>query len=184
MSTTADKLLTVEEYAKLPELGYPNELVRGRIVRMNPPQSRHGQVCSRADRIIGNFADKHDRGHVLSNDSGVITERSPDTLRGADVAFYSFDRVPKGPLGEGYIEVAPDVVLEVLSKFDRWPKVLAKVAEYLGAGVRVVCVLDPKKATAQLHRPDGDIEILDASQTLRLPELGDTFAEPVDRFFE
>lgn len=184
MATVSDKLLTLQEYAKLPDLGYPNELVRGRIVRMNPPQSRHGQVCSRVVRIIGNFADEHDLGHVLSNDCGVITERSPDTLRGADVAFYSFGRVPKGPLGEGYLEVAPDVVVEVLSKFDRWPKVLAKVAEYLDAGVRVVCVLDPRKATAQLHRPDGDIEILDASQTLRLPELGDSFAEPVSLFFE
>ncbi|MEX0820296.1 MAG: Uma2 family endonuclease [Pirellulaceae bacterium] len=184
MSTTADKLLTIEEYAKLPDLDYPNELVRGRIVRMNPPQSRHGQVCSRAVRIIGNYADEHDLGHVLSNDSGVITERSPDTLRGADLAFYSFTRVPKGPLGEGYLEVAPDVAVEVLSKFDRWPKVLAKVAEYLGAGVRVVCVLDPKRKSAQVHRPTGDIEVLDGDQRLRLPELSESFSEPVSRFFE
>ena len=178
MSTTADKLLTVEDYAKLPDLGYPNELVRGRIVRMNPPQSRHGQVCSRADRIIGNFADAHGLGHVLSNDSGVITERSPDTLRGADVAYYSFGRVPKGPLGDGYIEVAPDVVVEVLSKFDQWPKVLAKVAEYLDAGVGVVCVLDPKRESAQLHRPTGDIEILDGDQLLRLRERFAQFWKP------
>jgi Uma2 family endonuclease len=100
------------------------------------------------------------------------------------VAFYSFDRVPKGPMGEGYIEVPPDIVIEVLSPFDRWPNVLAKVAEYLGAGVRVVCVLDPKRETAQLHRPDGDIEILDGDQQLRLPEMCDSFSEPVSRFFE
>jgi len=126
MATVSEKLLTLQEYSKLPELDYPNELVRGRIVRMTPPQSRHGQVCSRADRILGNFSDEHDLGHVLSNDSGVITERDPDTLRGADVAYYSFDRVPKGPLSEGYIEIPPDVVVEVLSPFDRWPNVLAK----------------------------------------------------------
>jgi Uma2 family endonuclease len=184
MATVSDKLLTLQEYAKLPDLGYPNELVRGRIVRMNPPQSRHGQVCATATVLLANFARKHNLGHVLSNDSGVVTERDPDTLRGADVAFYRFDRVPKGPLGEGYLDVPPDIVFEVLSPFDKWPKVLAKVAEYLDAGVRVVCVLDPRKATAQLHRPDGDIEILDASQTLRLPEFGDSFAEPVSHFFE
>jgi Uma2 family endonuclease len=184
MSTIADKLLTVEEYAKLPDLGYPNELVRGRIVRMNPPQSRHGQVCAAATFLLSRFAREHDLGHVLSNDSGVITERGPDTLRGADVAFYSFERVPKGPLGEGYLEVAPDVVFEVLSKFDRWPKVLAKIAEYLGAGVRVVCVLDPERESAQLHRPTGDIEILDGDQQLRLAELSESFSEPVSQFFE
>lgn len=184
MATVSDKLLTIQEYSELPDLGYPNELVRGRIVRMTPPQSRHGQVCNTAAFLLTRFARSHNLGHVLSNDSGVVTERDPDTLRGADVAFYSFDRVPKGPLGAGYLEVPPDVVFEVLSPFDKWPKVLAKVAEYLGAGVRVVCVLDSKKATAQLHRPDGDIEILDATQTLRLPELAEAFAEPVSQFFE
>jgi len=184
MSAVTDKLLTVEEYSKLPDLDYPTELVRGKIVRMNPPQSRHGQVCSRTDRIIGNFADQHDLGHVLSNDSGILTEHDPDTLRGADIAFYSYSRVPKGPVGDGYIPIAPDIAVEVLSQHDRWPNVLAKVAEYLSVGVRVVCVLDPNKSTVQLHRPDGNIEILNASQTLRLPELGDTFAEPVSRFFE
>jgi len=48
----------------------------------------------------------------------------------------------------------------------------------------VLCVCSTAKATAQLHRPDGDIEILDATQTLRLPELDDSFAEPVSHFFE
>jgi Uma2 family endonuclease len=184
MASVTDKLLTVEEYSKLTDLDYPTELVRGKIVRMNPPQSRHGQVCSRTDRIIGNFADQHGLGHVLSNDSGILTEHDPDTLRGADVVFYSFSRVPKGPLGDGYIPIAPDIAVEVLSPHDRWPKVLAKIAEYLSVGVRVVCILDPSKSTVQLHRPDGDIEILHANHTLRLPELGDSFAEPVSRFFE
>lgn len=184
MSTTAEKLLTIEEYAKLPDLDYPNELVRGRIVRMNPPSSRHGQVCNSAAFLLTAFAREHDLGHVLSNDSGVITEREPDTLRGADVAFYRYDRVPKGPLGEGYLEVAPDVVIEVLSTFDRWPDVLAKIAEYLDAGVGVVCILNPRKLSAQVYRSNGDIEILDGDRTLRLPELSDAFAEPVSRFFE
>ncbi len=184
MATVSDKLLTIDEYAKLPYLGYPNELVRGKIVRMNPPQSRHGQVCNTAAFLLTQYARQHDLGHVLSNDSGVITERDPDTIRGADVAYYSFDRVPKGPIGEGYIDVAPDIVVEVMSPFDKWPDVLAKVAEYPKAGVGVVCILDPKESTAQLYRPDGDIETLDVTQTLRLPALCDSFAEPVSRFFE
>ena len=49
-------------------------------------------------RILGNHVYDNDLGRVLSNDSGVITERGPDTVRGADVCFYSFVRVPKGPL--------------------------------------------------------------------------------------
>ena len=181
---TADKLLTAEEYGQLPDLGYPSELVLGRILQTTRSRPRHGQVCAKAAWIVGNYADKFDCGHVLSNDSAVITHRNPDSVRGADVSFYSFHRVPKGPIEQGYLEVVPEVVIEVLSPDDRWPKTLAKIAEYLDAGVGVVCVLDPATRTARLYRANGDIEMLDGDQPLRLPELSESFAEPVSRFFE
>ena len=101
MSTaTAPKLLTVEEYARL-DVDHPTELVRGVVHHMPPPRSRHGQVCSRIDRIVGNYCDEHDLGHVLSNDAGVITEREPDTVRGGDVIFYDYRRDPKGKIPSG-----------------------------------------------------------------------------------
>src|SRR5207249_10863292 len=93
----AEALFTAEEYAQRPDPGYPEELVRGRIVPMPQPTRRHGQVCSNAVYVFRRFLEDHDLGHVLCNDAGVITERGPDTVRGPDVAFYSFDRLPKGP---------------------------------------------------------------------------------------
>ena len=96
-------------------------------------------------RILGEYAKDRDLGRVLSNDTGVITERGPDTVRGADISFYSFARVPKGPLPDRYLDTPPDLVVEVLSPSDRWPKVLAKVAEYLDAGTTVVLVLDDER---------------------------------------
>ena len=51
----------------------------GRVVAMAVPDRRHGYVCGRADRIFGNFVDARDIGRVMCNDSGVITERDPDT---------------------------------------------------------------------------------------------------------
>src|SRR5258708_37197012 len=124
-------LMTAEEFARRPDPGHPEELVRGRVVPVPVPDRRHGQICSKVCRLLGNFAEEHDLGHVLNNDSGVITARQPDTVRGADVAFYSYNRLPKGPLPVLYPEVAPDLVVEVRSPGDRWPEALAKVAEYL-----------------------------------------------------
>ena len=89
MASVPQPLLTAEEFGRRPDPGYPEELVRGRIVRMPPPNRRHGQVCSRVVRVLGAYVDEQDLGHVLSNDSGVITERGPDTVRGPDVAFYT-----------------------------------------------------------------------------------------------
>src|SRR5581483_10520332 len=143
MTTVLEKpLLTAEEFLRLPSDGRPKELVRGRIVHMNVPKPRHGQICSKVDRILGNFADERNLGHVVSNDSGVRTERGPDTVRGADVAYYSYSRVPPGPFPDDYLTVVPELVFEIRSPTDRWSAILAKVAEYLEAGITVVCVLD------------------------------------------
>jgi Uma2 family endonuclease len=179
-----ERLLTIEEYQQLPDNGRLTELVRGRVVTLNPPKPWHGYVCSRVDRILGNFVEQHDRGYVMSNDSGVVTERDPDTLRGADVAFYSYARWPKGASLEDYLPVAPDALFEVLSPGDRWKEVLGKVAEYLKAQVLVVCVLDPERRLAFVFRPDQPVTILTEDQELTFPDVLPGFAVAVRRFFE
>jgi Uma2 family endonuclease len=181
---TAPALLTAEEFANRPDPGYPEELVRGRIVPMPQPKPRHGQICSRVDRILGNHVEDRDLGQVLCNDTGVITERGPDTVRGADICFYSFARLPKGPLPDRYLDTPPDLVVEVFSPSDRWPKVLAKVAEYLDAGTTVVIVLDDQRRQAHLYRADGTTRILNADEVLEIPELLGDFQVRVGRLFE
>ena len=69
MSTAPTKtpaLLTAEEFAERPDPGYPEELVRGRIVPMPMPKPRHGQICNRAGRIFGNHVEDHDLGQVFN----------------------------------------------------------------------------------------------------------------------
>ena len=177
-------LITAEQFADRPDPGHPEELVKGRIVTMSPPGARHGQICYRIARILGNYAEEHDAGHVLCNDSGVITQRDPDSVRGADVAFYSYTRLPRGPLPAAYPAVPPDLVVEVRSPSDRWPKVMAKVAEYLEAGVGVVCVLDDTSRTAQVYDPENPVRILNETDDLAFPELLPGFRVAVGRFFQ
>src|ERR1035438_2812695 len=105
-SLSPPALLTAEQFAERPDPGYPEELVRGRIVPLPIPKPRHGQICGKAGRILGNWADDRDLG-LLLNVTGVITERGPDTVRGADISFYSFARVPKGPLPDRYLDTPP-----------------------------------------------------------------------------
>jgi Uma2 family endonuclease len=184
MSTATTPLLTVEEYLRLPDNGRPTELVRGRVVEMNVPTPRHGQICVKVSRLLGNFAEEHRLGHVVGNDSGVRTERDPDTMRGADVAFFSYTRIPPGPLPQGYLDVVPELVFEVRSPGDRRTRVLAKVVEYLEAGVTLVCVLDQQAVTATLYRADQDARRFTAEEELDLSEVLPGFRVAVARFFE
>ena len=181
---TGAPLLTAEQFAQRLDPGYPEELVRGRVVPMPMPRPRHGEICGRVVRILGNWVEEKDLGRVLSNDTGVITERDPDTVRGADISFYSYARVPRGPLPDHYLEIAPDLVVEVVSPSDRWPKVLAKVAEYLDAGTSAVLVLDDSRRVAHLYRADGATLLLGVADELTVPEMLGDFSVRVGRFFE
>jgi Uma2 family endonuclease len=184
MSTAVESLLSATEYARLPHRGVPTELVRGKVVSMNVPAPRHGQICCTIARLVGNHAEAHSLGQVISNDGGVVTERDPDTVRGADVAFYSFQRVPRGPFPSEYLPVAPELVFEVRSPTDRWARLLAKVSEYLEAGVSAVCVLDQVSETVQVYRPDELPRTLHGDDELHLGDVLGDFRMPVRRFFE
>jgi len=184
MSTAPQPLLTAEEFGRRPDPGYPEELVRGRIVTMSPPNRRHGQVCGKVDRILGNFVDEHEFGHVLCNDSGVITERGPDTVRGPDVIFYSYARLPKGALPSDYGPEVPELIFEIRSPGNRWPAILVKVAEYLAAGSQYVVVLDPDTQTALVASAEQPPRILGPDEVLEFPDLLGEFQVVVRRFFE
>jgi len=180
----AEALLSAEDFVKLADVGPLAELVRGRVEAVNMPSPRHGIVCGTVAHILLSFVKPRGLGRVATNDSGIVTERNPDTVRGADVAYYSYARVPKGPVPTGYFTIAPEVAFEVLSPDDRWPKLLRKIGEYLDAGVLAVCVLDPENETAQIFRAEQPAETLSAEEELTLPEALSGFQVRVREFFE
>lgn len=149
---TTKTLLTADEYLAMPSDG-PSELVRGEVVEMSPPGARHGVVCGNVYFAVRTWARKTGLGVAFTNDSAVQTEFEPDTVRGADVGYISRERLPHGvPVGK--FDRSPDLCVEVLSPSDRWPDVLAKVAEYLAAGVDEVWIVDPEGRWIERHRAD------------------------------
>jgi Uma2 family endonuclease len=182
--SVAEALLTLEEYAQMPEDGRRTELVRGRIVELPPPKPLHGRICYRVASIVGRHVDANDLGTILINDAGIITRRDPDSVRGADVAYYSYARMPRGPLPETYPDVPPDLVIEVRSPSDRWRDIHVKVAEYLTIGVLVVCVLDPETKSAHLFYPEQPNRTLGPDDELIFPECLPDFRVRVASLFE
>ncbi len=182
---TAELLMTAEAFGQRPDPGYPEELIRGTIIAMPPPDRRHGNVCGQTYYLVRQHVDVHDLGRVMCNDSAVITGRDPDTVRGADVAYYSYARLPRGPLEAGYGPEVPELVFEVRSAHDLWRDILVKIAEFLTAGVLRVVVLDPARRKAHVFSP-GEEEpvILGPDDELTFPGLLEGFRVAVHRFFE
>jgi Uma2 family endonuclease len=150
---------------------------------MNQPGFRHGLICGQVYFLLRLFLMDHDVGRVLSNDSGIITQRDPDTVRGGDVTFYSYNRVPRGASPAGYPDLSPNVVFEVRSPSDRWSEIHEKIGEYLAAGVEAVCVLVPETTAAHLYYPDRPGELLEGDEELTLPAPLHEFHQLVSAFF-
>ena len=94
-TVTQTKLLTAEEFMAA-DLGEGTfELVRGEIVEVPPAMPEHGVVCVNVSGSLWDLRTPVWLGYALSNDSAVVTERDPDTVRGADVCFYSHARWPR-----------------------------------------------------------------------------------------
>jgi Uma2 family endonuclease len=178
-----ERTYTAEEYMAL-DVDFPTELVRGRIVEMSLPYPRHGEICANVVSLVGPHVKANKLGRLVCNDAAVRTERGPDTVRGPDVAFWSYATVPPGPMPKGLQESVPEIAFEVRSPGDRWKQILAKVAEYLAAGVKLVCVLDPVSESLIAYQ-DEELHItMHNSDELHFPALLGELRVPVSRFFE
>ena len=152
MSSAA--LMTADELLALSMPDKRTELVRGVLVVREPAGGRHGRIANELSRVIGNHVHAHALGAVYAAETGFTLARRPDTVRAPDVAFVRRERLPD-PEPTGFPDLAPDLVVEVASPGDRAGEILAKVADWLSAGTRLVWVVDPERRLARVYRPDG-----------------------------
>ena len=157
---TATKPMTAEELAALPDDGYRYELVRGELVRMAPAGGWHGQIGMRFGRYIGVYVDEQKLGAVFNAETGFFFARDPDVVRAPDVAFVRTSRLPPEEDRWGYLPLAPDLAVEVVSPSDAMTDVLDKVLAYLEAGTQMVVVVLPRRQVLQVYGPDRTARVL------------------------
>jgi Uma2 family endonuclease len=164
-----ETLMTGEELFRRPDLG-PCELVNGRIVPLPPTGADHGFVESRLTRRLSAYAEDTGRGEVMSGEAGIYIRRNPDTVRAPDAAFISNERLAqrKSP---SFLDVAPELVVEVLSPDDRWSEVTEKIEDYFEAGVARVWIVDSKTRKLHAYRSPTESEQFGEGQTLTDEEI-------------
>jgi Uma2 family endonuclease len=151
----APRLLTAADVAALPEqlptgpVSY--ELHHGRLFPMSPPGADHGsyQLRIAGALLYQGEAQGHGKAFV---EVGVILARNPDHVLGPDAAFVVKASLPVQKSPEGFLEVAPELIVEVRSKNDTVKELAAKVADYLQAGAKLVWVVDPASESVIEHR--------------------------------
>jgi len=165
MATADTKLMTALEFATL-DIEAPVELVRGEVIEVSRPGMRHGVICKNLIFEMESWVRRTSTPCLVVSDSGILTERDPDTVRGPDVYIIQRERLPPQGITPGFLDVSPDLCVEVFSPHDLWKDVIAEVDEYLQAGVREVWVIEPNEQQVYVYRPDGAPRTLGLGETV------------------
>ena len=164
-----ERLMTGEELARHPELE-PCELVNGEVVRIAFADVIHGIIEASLAFELVSYTDETGRGIAMGGEVGIYTRRNPDTVRGADALFISHERYDRRGPGT-FLDVAPELVIEIRSPLDRPGAMKTKVREYLAIGVDRVWIIDPQCRQVQIYCSPEQVETLEIGDTLRDDEI-------------
>lgn len=158
------------------------ELERGKVVEMSRPGEVHGVVCANALWILGNYIRQRRKGYLCGNDTGVMWELDPDTVKGPDVIFHDKNR-PYGELNPKWSEEVPTLLVEVRSPNDRMSKINRRISQFLDWGVALVWLVDPEDQTVTIYRRDKRPQVLEANEELTGDDILPDFRCRVADFF-
>ena len=158
------------------------ELIDGTLVR-KPMGFEEGRLEIILSHFIEDYLEENNIG--FTNGADVLTRFEPGQLRGPDVTFTSWDRTPNRRLPKGAIgAIPPDLAVEVLSRSNRKREIERKRREYFAAGVRLVWIMDPRKATVEVWTDAKSRTILTIDESLDGGEVLPGFALPIRRWIE
>lgn len=161
------------------------ELDNGVLVE-KPTGSEESLLANWISRRLGNFVEMHRVG-LVSGPDHPVRMRSGRVLL-PDVLYFSKSRWrslknPKRPI----TEVAPDLVVEILSRKNTKAEMARKRLGYFASGVRLVWEVDPRRRIVSVFTSAAEYDRLSASGTLTggdvLPgfklRLTEMFADPL-----
>jgi Uma2 family endonuclease len=154
-----------EDLLRMPD-GDHYELIDGRP-KEKPMGAESDEIGGLLLTQFNNFIRPGKLGRAYPSQTGFqCFPDKPKQVRMPDTAFVSTGKLPDDRSPEGYITVAPDIAVEVVSPNETYEEVEAKVAEYRSAGVKLIWIISPKSKTVLIRRLDGTCAEVDETGTL------------------
>ena len=184
MATAKNKLLTAEDLLRLNSQGVKGELIEGVLHETVSVERIHARIAIRIGGEFDRHVRRHRLGQVGGSDGGVFIQRNPDTVREPDVYFVSSERLPLDDYSDGYLEVMPELVVEIVSPSDSDQDVRDKTAMWLGHGVSVVLEVRPETRAIAVHRPGAPAVTLTGDDVLEVDDVLPGFSLPLSGIFD
>jgi Uma2 family endonuclease len=176
-ASTAAQLLAMQDN------GYRCELVEGTLHMMSPAGGRHGRVTMRLGSILEQHVRANRLGTVYAAETGFLISRNPDTVRAPDVAFIRKKKIDSLGDCDGYLPLAPDLTVEVVSANDSSTQIEANVRMWIESGTAMVLVVDPVTRTVRVYRTKDSIDVLTDSDKLDVSDVVPGWKVAVGEFF-
>ena len=155
---------TIDDLLRVNGQGGMCELVDGVLVD-KAMGWRESLIASLVCELLRQFLRTHDLGLVAGPDGFIRILKSQ--VRGPDVTFVSWDRLPGGKVPQERVpELVPDLAIDVLSEGNTYGEMARKRREYFHAGVRQVWMIDLDYRTVAVYSDITQYELLDETQTL------------------
>ena len=189
MSTQAKKL-TFEAWQALPETKQRYEIVDGVLIMPPAPTADHQWIMMEVAVRLRGFVNERDLGVVLPAPVDLLIQREPLRTRQPDILYLSAERTGirgRAQLrGLQFLEVPPDLVVEVLSPSNSRGDIEERLADYKRIGVLECWLVSPEADTIEVLRLSAEETTTEAifgiDGTLRSEILGD-FTLPVREIF-
>ena len=174
---------TAKQLAAMPDDGKRYELVCGELRMMSPAGGHHGRIAMRIGSMLEQHVRTNQLGEVFAAETGFLLATDPDTVRAPDAAFVSADRFAQLEDVRGFVPLAPDLVVEVVSPNDSSSDVEEKANSWIHFGVRLVLVVDPANHSIRTYRDQASIDVFFTGDQVDVGDVVDRWTFEVDDVF-
>jgi Uma2 family endonuclease len=159
------------------------EFVNGKVVE-KPVSVETSEVEATMSRLLGNEASKTREARVFGSTMGYKCFREePARFRKPDISVVRSERMREIRDNEGFMPIAPDLAVEVLSPTDLIYDVMGKVDEYLRNSFPLVWLVHPNIRAVTVHRADGSMRMFHGEDEITGENALPTFRCKVKEFF-
>jgi len=177
-------LMSPDEFLVLPLSDVKAELVRGEL-RVTPPAGgQHGCVGTNLVGLLLSHLKGRGFGRVFGDGAGYELVQLPRTVRCPDASFVRANRLPKEGIGPGFLKLAPDLAVEVLSPSESASELEEKLDDYRACGTPLIWVVDPARRTVMIVASNSPVRWLRETDTLDGGEVVPGFSCGVAELFE
>ena len=162
MIESPSKLLTLEEFLRLPETEPASEYIDGKIIQKPMPKGKHSTIQTELSTAINSVMKPQKIARAFSELRCTFGGRSIVP----DISVFTWARIPRDDNGEiaDSFGLAPDWKIEILSPEQSQTKVTKNILHCLNHKTAMGWLIDPRERTVFSYSSRGLPEVFEESE--------------------